>query len=169
MAIFGKQIGQIISATASTIAAAFGSASSETPAPTDLIAFARETAAEAATAELEITGTGNAGSLLTVGNKTYTIVASSPGADEIEVGADAETFAMNIETAIDADTADTLCTAAIVSFTTINLTANTAGSAGNSIPLATDDDDITIVNTFENGADAFFTLYTAPASDFGIT
>lgn len=169
MAIFGRQIGQIISATASTIAAAFGSASSGRPAPTDLIAFARETAAESATAQLEITGTGKAGSLLTVGNKTYTIVASSPGADEIEVGADAETFAMNIETAIDADTADTLCTAAIVSFTTIYLAANTAGSAGNSIPLATDDDDITIVNTFKNGADAFFTLYTAPASDFGIT
>lgn len=80
-----------------------------------------------------------AGTTLTVGGKTYTFVVGSPGADEIQIAVTNNAQGDNIANRINTDTADTLCTAENLSSGfagRVDLTANTPGAGGNSIPLS---------------------------------
>lgn len=85
----------------------------------------------------------------TVGGKAYTWKASSPTGDQILIGSDAIASALNIVAKVNADTATTLCTAE-ANGAAVELMANTAGAAGNSIALTTDGARLTKV-AFANG------------------
>lgn len=90
---------------------------------------------------------------ISIGSKVYTIVAGSPGFDEIAQGADASEYATNIANRVNADTSDTLCTV-IDTTGDLDFTANTPGAAGNSITFSTTDPNLTLDGSFAGGADA---------------
>jgi hypothetical protein len=72
--------------------------------------------------------------VLYVGNKIYEFTNDAPVGDQIQTAVSTNTVATRIAAKINADTAETLCAAAAVG-STVNLTANEEGEAGNSIPL----------------------------------
>jgi hypothetical protein len=116
------------------------------------------------------------GDTLHVGGKVYTFVAGAPGANEIQIGGDKDATAANIAAQINIDTATCLCVAVVVAdppppFSpdpeagrTINLTANTAGVAGNAITLSTTSAHL-FVSAFAGGADASLGLYQYDAGN----
>jgi hypothetical protein len=79
----------------------------------------------------------NADDTLVVGSKTYTFKVTATTNLHIQIGVDKETTATNIANRINLDTADTLCTA-VAAPADVALTANTGGTAGNSIALTVD-------------------------------
>lgn len=110
------------------------------------------TVAATATASGTASDAGTTSSTITVGSKVYTVVASSPGFDEIAQGADATEYADNIASRVNADTDDTLCTV-IATTGSLAFTANDNGVAGNSITLSTTDPNLTL-GSFSGGVDA---------------
>src|ERR1041384_4422167 len=96
-------------------------------------------AADAVKATATITGhtQPNPDDTTTVGSKIYTWKATATLSTHVQIGDDLETSLTNLANKINTDTATTLCTA-VPHPTTIVLTANTAGVAGNSIALTTD-------------------------------
>lgn len=96
---------------------------------------------------------GTDANILTVGGEVYTYVSGTPGAGEIQVGNGLTQLGHDTADIINADTATTLCTAVFVDQDSpIDLTANTPGATGNSIPLSTTYGDTTIVG-FHGGLD----------------
>jgi hypothetical protein len=90
------------------------------------------------------------GDTLMVGGKVYSFVSGDPGIDDIQSSVSLNTTAQNILARINADTLTTLCLATRNNATLI-LTANTAGTAGNSIDL--EPDGVRITSTpFSGGA-----------------
>lgn len=86
--------------------------------------------AEAAQGQLTVTTDVTATDTITVGSTTYTMVASDPGEDEIEIGVDAPGTAANIAAALDArEDVD----AEVVETTIVLVTAAEPGEDGNSI------------------------------------
>lgn len=72
---------------------------------------------------------------LTVATKVYTFVSGSPVGDQIQIAATDPLTAANIAIRVSTDTATTLCLAS-AALDVVTLTANTAGTAGNSIVLS---------------------------------
>jgi hypothetical protein len=102
-----------------------------------------------ATATITLVSQPNADDTLVVGGKTYTFKASPTTALHIGIGVDKETTATNIANRVNLDTATTLCTA-VPHAGSVTLTANTGGTAGNSITLTVDGARLTKV-AFANG------------------
>lgn len=75
--------------------------------------------------------------VMTIGGKTYTFKTSGPTGDQIQIGSDAVATAFNVVAKVNADKVTTLCTAS-ANGNRVDLMANTAGIAGNSIAVATD-------------------------------
>lgn len=124
-----------------------------TPDAGDLISYIEVIEEVAATAAGTATDVGTAGETITVGGKTYTVVAADPEGDEIEVGASAAGFAANIAAKVTEDTAETLCTCEDT-VDALLFTANTPGAAGNDIVIETTDPDLTLDAEFAGGVTA---------------
>lgn len=88
--------------------------------------------AVAATGTLTFSGVGTAADTITVDGNVLTLVAGSPSAGEVQIGASAALTATNVATAVNALAS---VNAAAVG-TVVTVTAATAGLAGNSITLA---------------------------------
>jgi hypothetical protein len=73
---------------------------------------------------------------LTVGGKTFTFVSGTPTSSQIQIGANFTITRNNTVAAINANTATCLCTAVGIGINEITLTADTPGTAGNSIALS---------------------------------
>jgi len=97
----------------------------------------------------------NADDTLVVGGKIYTFKVTATTNLHIQLGVDKETTATNIATRINTDTTSTLCTG-VPGPADVELTANTGGTAGNSITLTVDGTRLTKTQ-FVNGeaADEF--------------
>jgi hypothetical protein len=102
-----------------------------------------------ARAKITLVSQPNNNDTTTIGGKTYTWKISSPSGDQILIGSDAIASALNLVAKVNADTSTTLCTAE-ASGAAIELMANTAGVAGNSITLTVDGTRLTKV-AFANG------------------
>ncbi len=102
-----------------------------------------------ARASVTLVSQPNNGDTMTVGGKTYTFVTGAPSGDQIQIGSDVYATAINIAAKVSADTSSTLCTGEATG-AGLDLMANTAGSTGNSIALATDGTRLTRVS-FANG------------------
>lgn len=117
-----------------------------------------------ATATVTFANQPNEDDTTVVGGKTYTWKASPTLSTHIQIGDDIPDSCANLANKINTDTATTLCTA-VPHSSTVTLTANTAGSAGNSITLTTDGVRLTDAN-FSGGDDAdalvqpFFVSYS---------
>lgn len=138
-----------------------------TPNADSLWCFVDIVGEAAATASATATDLGTEDESITVGGKIYTIVASAdPEEAEISKGADQEEYAANIVAKINEDTADTLCTAEIDGddARVFHLTANDVGEAGNDIPFATTDPNLTIDAEFGGGVTGSETLKSADRS-----
>jgi hypothetical protein len=105
-----------------------------------------------ATATITLHNQPNADDQLIVGSKTYTFKVTATLATHIQIGDDIETTATNIANRINTDTAATGCTA-VPHPTTVVLTVNTPGTAGNSKVLTTDGTRLSDTN-FSGGDDA---------------
>lgn len=123
------------------------------PLSNDVIPFSRPIQAGTATAIGEATGRGTPDAQITIGDKAYVIVAAGAVGDEIERGATAADYALNIATKVTEDTADAFCTCE-ADDEGLLFTANTAGAAGNDIVISTTDPNLTL-NTFGDGADGY--------------
>lgn len=84
-----------------------------------------------ATGLLSLLGQPTAGNTITIGTETYTFVATTPGADEIEIGASVADTVDNIIAELNSGSA--VVTAAQGPGNSVALTAQTAGVAGNNI------------------------------------
>lgn len=84
-----------------------------------------------ATGLLSLLGQPTAGNTITIGTETYTFVSTTPGADEIEIGATVADTVDNIIAELNGGSA--VVTAAQGPGNSVALTAVTAGVAGNSI------------------------------------
>lgn len=133
------------------------------PKGTDIVSFIDFDEAQVAEATGTAADPGTPDSVITVGTKTYTVVASGATGDQINAGASANDFADNIATKVTADTADTLCTCVDTTGDLV-FTANDAGAAGNSIPISTDDPGLTL-GAFEGGTDDTYTLKQSTVTD----
>lgn len=89
---------------------------------------------------------------LTVGGKTYTFVSGTAGANQISVDNGFSGICDDTAAIINTDTATTLCTAISDSNEFVDLTANTPGTAGNSITLSTTSGTIALTS-FHGGTD----------------
>ena len=141
-----------IAATAEGLATDVGTASVAATADGD--ATGTGTVIATATAAGTATDAGTIGETISLGSKVYTVVAASPGFDEIAQGADATEYATNIANRVNADTADTLCTVVDDLSGGLAFTANTGGAAGNSITISTTDPNLTLDPAFTGGVDA---------------
>ncbi len=94
-------------------------------------------AAVKATGNIHLAAQPNADDTLVVNSKTYTFKVTATTNLHIQIGVDKETTATNIASRINLDTASTLCTADPAP-ADVALTANTGGTAGNSITLTVD-------------------------------
>jgi hypothetical protein len=115
----------------------------------DKSAIVKNAMATSATASVDVPDNLAGGEQITVGNKTYTFVLVSPGANEILIDG-ANTFE-NFASRLNADVAQTGCTAN----GTVNpvvLTAVKPGAVGNAIPLS--GDDAFTIEEFSGGDDA---------------
>jgi len=119
-----------------------------------------------ATGNIHLASQPNADDTLVVGGKTYTFKVTPTLSTHIAIGDDIETTATNIAAKINTDTATTLCTADPAP-ADVALTANTAGTAGNSITLTVDGTRLT-KTAFAGGdaADALVQPFHA-AYDYG--
>lgn len=119
-----------------------------------------------ATATITLVSQPNADDTLVVSGKTYTFKATPTTALHIGIGTDKETTATNIANRVNTDTATTLCTA-VPHVSSVTLTANTGGTAGNSITLTVDGTRLTKV-AFANGeaADALTQPFIVNSYDY---
>jgi hypothetical protein len=108
-----------------------------------------DAAAVKAIGNIHLASQPSADDTLVVGGKTYTFKVTPTTALHIGIGIDKETTATNIQTRVNLDTATTLCTAN-AGPADVALTANTGGTAGNSITLTVDGTRLT-KTAFVNG------------------
>lgn len=134
-----------------------------TPADGDQFEYNAVTPAVAATAVITCNDAGTVGRQIAVGDKVYEIVASGATGDQIDAGPNDSTYAGNIATKITDETANTFCTASL-NGVDVELTANTAGEAGNSINLFSTDDSAEVTQEFEGGADQINVLKRTSAA-----
>ncbi len=100
---------------------------------------------------------------LTVGGATYTFVSGTAGPTEIRIEATGPLTAANIAIRISTDVLSTFCTAAAM-LDGVALTAATAGTTGNSIPLSsTASTGALTVTSFAGGQDSTDTSYATLA------
>lgn len=97
-----------------------------------------------ATGTIQFTGKGTAADTFTVGDDTFTLVASDPAAGEVLIGADAEGTRDNALAVLQAAAAELGVTVEATSTDTITVTAVAAGVAGNAVALAKSSTAITV-------------------------
>lgn len=98
-----------------------------------------------ATGALTFSGTGTADDTITIGDRTYTLVAADPGEDEVLIGASAAATAANLIAAINEGSDDTEPHAAVFAradaAAVVGIVAREPGVAGNAIATTETGDD----------------------------
>lgn len=135
---------------------------SGTPDDNDVFPFVAVVDEVAPTHSSTVGGAGHATSVIAIGGKSYTVVASGATGDQINAGSNAATFLANILAKVNADTATTLCTATNPSGNDLLLTGN-AGVGATPITLTSNDASFP-VTAFSGGVDYSETLQKAASS-----
>lgn len=106
----------------------------------DTVGQGSSTPAQAATGSIEFSAQPGNETTVTINGTTFTFVEDSPGAGEVEIGANLAATLGNLATALNAsaDADVSVATYAVAGGDTLTVTYDTAGTAGNAFTLAAD-------------------------------